>query len=322
VSKGTQIYPGAKLDLFFGNGQYSGSDMEVNTSLLHTTEGMTLVNYSQGAVAPTGTMVPDFDRQILVMHQHFNIDESARALVNKAGGVETNTNNVCQWELVGTCDPATKLRWEKAGHTAGKDFIYWPEAPTWALDEVAKLHAWLNINHGIPLTSSVKWKAYPSSYGTSNGVRLSNTEWNNFRGICGHQHAPENVHGDPGDINIAYILSHALAIVGGTPKPSAPVVTKPTVDLSQLIHAFKVDPGAKQGHQTYPEGVKIVEKALYARGYLAKTYAFDGSAGKLTVEAYRALQKHYGYTGKDADGIPGEASLTKLGKSAGFTVVK
>src|SRR5215471_17719630 len=48
--------------------------------------------------------------------------------------------------------------------------------------------------------------ANPSSYGTSNGVRLSGSAWNAYKGILGHQHVPENDHGDPGDINIAAIM--------------------------------------------------------------------------------------------------------------------
>lgn len=315
MSKGPQIYPGAKLDLFFGNGQYSGSDMEVNVALLHTTEGIGLVNYRSGAVAPTGTLVPDFANKKLVMHQHFNIDESARALVNLDGGVETNTNNICQWELVGTCDPHTKGVWEKAGHVAGKDFIYWAEAPTWALDEVAKLLAWLNSNHQVPLTSEVGWKAYPDSYGTNNGVRMSFSKWNAFKGVCGHQHVPENLHGDPGLINIKYLLDHAKAIVNGTDKPALPVV-KPTVDVSNAIRAFEDFP-----HHSAIGSITHIQEALKKLGLY--TWHLDGIAGPTTKAAYKSYQKHLGYSGADADGIPGETSLTKLSRTTGlFIVVK
>jgi len=38
-------------------------------------------------------------------------------------------------------------------------------------------------------------------------VRLSNAEWRVYTGWCGHQHAPSrNTHGDPGAINIAFLL--------------------------------------------------------------------------------------------------------------------
>jgi peptidoglycan hydrolase-like protein with peptidoglycan-binding domain len=48
----------------------------------------------------------------------------------------------------------------------------------------------------------------------------------------------------------------------------------------------------------------------------------DGSFGTKTISAYAAWQRHLGYAGTAADGIPGRASLTKLGARTGlFTVV-
>jgi hypothetical protein len=69
-------------------------------------------------------------------------------------------------------------------------------------------------------------------------------------------------------------------------------------------------------------GTNLVEAALVRLGYLAKTYAGDGSFGSTTVKAYAAWQRHLGYTGTDANGIPGSTSLSQLGKNTGlFTVV-
>lgn len=106
------------------------------------------------------------------------------------------------------------------------------------------------------------------------------------------------------------------------PKPSTPAkpAAKPTVDLSELIRAAKLDTKAAQGHQTYAAGVKLVEKALKAEGYLAAKYAGDGSYGTTTIEAYKKWQKALGYKGTDADGIPGLTSLTRLGAKHGFGV--
>ena len=105
------------------------------------------------------------------------------------------------------------------------------------------------------------------------------------------------------------------------PKPPAP---KPapmlTVDLSRIILAARTDPGAAQGHQTYANGVRVVEAALKSAGLLPSKYASDGSFGSTTVTAYRNWQLKLGYRGSDADGIPGLASLTKLGKKYGFAV--
>lgn len=106
---------------------------------------------------------------------------------------------------------------------------------------------------------------------------------------------------------------------GQYPRPSAP--QKPHVSLSHLVAAARTDPKAKQGHTTHPTDVRIVEAALKAEGYLPSKYAGDGSFGSKTVLAYAAYQRHLGYVGAAADGIPGKTSLTKLGARHGFTVV-
>ncbi|MFE7727358.1 hypothetical protein ACFU5D_16385 [Streptomyces anthocyanicus] len=219
---GPQKIPGASQSYFFGTGQYSGSAMEVNCGVVHTTEGMSLTSYSSGAVAPNVTGVPDIKNRKIRWYQHFDVDESARALMNRSGGVETNTANVFQIELVGTCDDSKKTTW--SGKKAGVDYLHWPTAPDWALAEVAWLVRWLNANHGIPLTCVSNWLAYgkdsrrpgvtPASYG-ANPARMSMSAWRSFTGWCGHQHVPENDHGDPGSLNFARVI--AIAKGGQTP---------------------------------------------------------------------------------------------------------
>jgi hypothetical protein len=119
----------------------------------------------------------------------------------------------------------------------------------------------------------------------------------------------------------------AWAAKGAPPKPPVPKPptpkppVKPHVDLSNLIAAAKADPKAKQGHTTHAADVRLVEAALRAEGLLASKYAGDGSFGTTTLTAYAAWQRHLGYKGADANGIPGKASLTKLGAQHGFTVV-
>ncbi|MGW6754536.1 GH25 family lysozyme [Streptomyces sp. NPDC055006] len=103
-------------------------------------------------------------------------------------------------------------------------------------------------------------------------------------------------------------------------EPAKPKPAKPVVDLSDIMRAAKNDPTAPQGHQTYSAGVKIVEAALKAAGYLAAKYASDGSYGTTTIDAYKKWQRKLGYKGADADGIPGTTSLTRLGAKHGFGV--
>lgn len=103
-----------------------------------------------------------------------------------------------------------------------------------------------------------------------------------------------------------------------TPKPGP--APKPVCDLSNVIAAALYDPKAPQGHGLHAADTKLVEAALRAEGHLPAKYASDGSFGSLTRDAYKLWQKACGYSGSAADGIPGKASLTKLGAKHGFTV--
>lgn len=280
---GPQKIPGALLDLFFGDSRYSGSDMEVNTGLLHTTEGATLVDYDSGAVAPNVTLVPDFAARRLVAHQHYDVDESARALVNAPGGVQTNTLNVFQIELVGTCDPATHARWT----SQGVQHIYWPDPPDWAVRDLAWLMRWLHDEHGIPLTGVAEWMPYPASYGATR-VRMSFDQWTNFSGWCGHQHAPENVHGDPGALPFARFL--AVATGAAAPTPNASEEDPMPYTLEQIAGAVWDQPivdvatGAKKTPATvmaWMDKVHNTQTEIVTRQIAATTAAITALATQL-----------------------------------------
>lgn len=192
-------YPGANRSQWFG-GRYPGSPMRPNVALLHTTEGTSWPSYAGGATTPHLTLMPNHARRRLDVRQHLPLERSARALQNDAGGVETNTANVVQIELVGT-----------SRTDAGGPGMCWPQAPDWALEELGEVLATLHtLFPAIPLHSSVKWVAYPASYGERASQRLSGQEWRTFRGVCGHQHVPENDHGDPGALPIGKVIAAAL----------------------------------------------------------------------------------------------------------------
>lgn len=209
---GPQKYPGASTAHWYGN-KYPGSAMETNVIVWHSTEGFSLPTYGGGASAPTFTAVPDFDAKRLRWYQHFDFDASARALVNRSGGVETNTLNVAQVEVVGTCDSRHAKTW--SGRKAGTGYLYMGDLPEWVIRDLGAFCKWAHDKHGVPLSSGVTFKAYPNSYG-SNGVRMSGAKWSSFRGHCGHQHVPENDHGDPGAFPMAAILTAAK---GGNTAP-------------------------------------------------------------------------------------------------------
>jgi len=207
---GPQRYPGANRDHWYQD-KFGGAVMEVNVVVLHTTEVRSLPGYEGGASAPNLTAVPDLAAKKLKWYQHFDIDVSSRALANLAGGVETNTLNVCQAELVGTCDPKIHAKWQDAGLA----HLYWPQAPEWALREVARFLAWMNTEHGVPLRGPSLWPPYPKSAKNGGGQRMTGAQWNAFKGVCGHMHVPENEHGDPGAIDFEGLITFAKEALEG-----------------------------------------------------------------------------------------------------------
>jgi hypothetical protein len=230
MSTGPQRFPGASAAYWYQD-DYPGDAQEVNVVVLHTTEGRTLSDYQGGAVAPNLTAVPDFAAKKLKWFQHFDFDTSSRALRNLKGGVETNTMNVSQVELVGTCDPATHREWGSSPH------IYWPEAPDWALRDVAQFLAWAHAQHGVPLTGPSSWLPYPTSAGAS-AARMSFAQWEVFKGVCGHMHVPENDHGDPGAIDFDRILELANAILNPQTTPPS---EENDVTLQKVYEANPID---------------------------------------------------------------------------------
>jgi hypothetical protein len=132
----------------------------------HDTETNGLPSYSTGYF-PNMTIMSDRP------YQHIPADRAARAFRNESGGVQTNRWNIFQIEIVGWVNKITFRS------------IY---------RDVAQ---WLKEVRGCPLTCTVDWLSYDSSYGNSR-VRLSGSEWLNYSGHLGHMHVPENAHGDPG----------------------------------------------------------------------------------------------------------------------------
>lgn len=243
------------------SGRYPGSKMKPNVIVVHSTEGMTWPGYNSGATAPTFTVKPNFRQQTIEVRQHFPADTSARALENRPGGVQTNTLNAIQIELIGTCDPATHKRWGQAQH------IYMPEAPDWYLKALTDLFNWIHDTYNaVPLKDAAPrgWKAYPSSYGNSK-ARLTGKEWENAYGILGHQHVPENSHGDPGNFPIGRLL-HFLGQkpepTTPKPNPTPPIVKKTKFGRHISINTQGNDGGT--GTRTFKTRIKQIVKDVVA----------------------------------------------------------
>lgn len=199
------------------NDDYPGSLMtltaETMVAVVHTTETIGWPGYSGGATAPNYTGMPPLAGISSGQWRgHFPDERSSRALRNLSGGVETNTLNSVQLELIGTCDPANAKSWKGEGkYFAGKDYVYWPNASDAQLKWLAGILADFHLRHGLKLQAP-KFVAYPESYGTGY-PRLSFSAWRAFAGVLGHQHVPENLHGDPGAINMPRVLMFAQQLV-------------------------------------------------------------------------------------------------------------
>lgn len=216
---------------WFSDSYGSATWAHPEVGVIHSTETTGWPGYKSGASAPNYTARPNIAARTLEWRAHFEDEESSRALVNLAGGVETNTARAIQVELIGTCDPRHRTSWAGAGKSlAGRDYLYLPDAPAWYLEALAAFVRDMHTRHGIPMVSPLTWRAYPSSYGAS-PVRMSHASWRAFRGWCGHQHVPENTHGDPGNFAMGRVLELAR---GTTTLPTTPTPT-PTWEDTEML---------------------------------------------------------------------------------------
>lgn len=118
------------------------------------------------------------------------------------------------------------------------------------------------------------------------------------------------------------VLATAAAITAGAAIATPANAALPLVDMEMVLLAAQLDPpkpntGLTPGAASH---VTEVERALNAKGLLASG-SIDGHYGTSTVSAYAAWQRSLGYTGIDANGIPGPSSLTALGQNR-YTVTR
>lgn len=220
------LYPAAdhNSQWFADNfGQWSPMALSAPVLVLHTTEGFSWPGYNgNGNIAPTATIWHGHG-----VRQHFNISQPARALVNLPGGSDTDSQGDIQFELVGTCDPSKK----------NSGMLYWPEATDEDMTELVDFVVWLHNEWGLKLQSTVTWVAYPGSYGDTMGQRLSTAEWIAYEGILGHEHVPENLHGDPGLFPIQRLFDLCNAKLGkvATVPAQQPQNTNPNVGYDTVL---------------------------------------------------------------------------------------
>lgn len=129
----------------------------------------------------------------------------------------------------------------------------------------------------------------------------SRTVWQDKGGHFGHGHVPGNSHWDPGAIDTTVVPGKAVAQPA---TPSSPAPAKP---------AYEPFPGATFFHAgRHSPIVTAMGRRLTAEGCGAYRSGPGPNWTNADRESYRRWQKKLGYTGADADGIPGKASWDKL----------
>lgn len=114
---------------------------------------------------------------------------------------------------------------------------------------------------------------------------------------------------------VAAALLASLTGASGVPAAqAADARALPSVNMEAVVKAAQIDPRRSDDELTpgAKAGVLLVERALRDRGLLAAKWV-DGYFGSTTVAAYAKFQKSLGYTGLSVNGLPGKASLAKLG---------
>lgn len=115
-------------------------------------------------------------------------------------------------------------------------------------------------------------------------------------------------------------VAAAQAAPSAPSAPAAQSAALATVNMEAVVKAAQIDP--RRPDHTYTAGAKDsvlrVEQALAAKKLLDAKWV-DGYFGSQTITAYTKYQRSLGYTGLDANGLPGKSSLVKLG-SGRFTV--
>lgn len=110
----------------------------------------------------------------------------------------------------------------------------------------------------------------------------------------------------------AVVLAACAAVAVPVAPSAASAAALPAVDMALVEVAAQVE--GRYGNQ--PElgddpSTRLVQDALADRG---QTVTVDGWYGRGTTAAYAAYQRSLGYTGLDANGLPGSGSLTRLGE--------
>ena len=172
-------------------GSYTGVPWRV---VLHTTETTGVPGYNGGGSAPHLTYQPSSRHWT----QHTDLGVAARALRNLDGGVQTNRANALQVEIV--CYSDRNIAEDSSSR------LWVGDLDVLAYDDLRAFIDWTAHEYGVH-------KFWPGeqalSYSQANaaGFRMSGSAWEDFSGVCGHQHVPENDHWDPGALDWEQLMT-------------------------------------------------------------------------------------------------------------------
>jgi hypothetical protein len=167
------ICPFATFDQISGGlGAFAGGPFKI---VHHTTEGSTYAG-ARSAFA-SNKSDPHFTVEGDRIFQHIDTAQTARALRNAPGGVQTNRDSAVQIEVVGFAGRAKDVTTLKA---------------------VARLCRWIEGQHGV----AQRWPNGAPRVSTNGrdpgGHNRNATTWDAEGGHYGHSQVPENTHWDPG----------------------------------------------------------------------------------------------------------------------------
>ncbi|MEV7781671.1 peptidoglycan-binding protein [Kitasatospora sp. NPDC088351] len=219
--------------------------------------------------------------------QLFPADSRSKSLVDAPGGTRTNRAGRVVIQIEAVFFPYCRYN--------GQVYARLTDTPCAGWD---RLHAWIS-GWGVP-------DVWPMGRPVDFTAHRDEGVWETRGGWYGHSQVPENDHTDPG--------SWPDFTPGSPPSPPAPGQTPARYQVT--IN------GLPYGYGAHGDQVTEVGRALVAAGFGSH---YQQGPGPDWTDAdtlnYQDYQRSLGFSGSDADGVPGETSLRRLlGTLPGGTV--
>jgi hypothetical protein len=179
--------------------------------------------------------------------QFFPLDRAAVTLRDLAGGIRTNRAGarVVQIELV--------------GHADSLGVEYTDADWRWFADVLREI----SRQAGIPYVFHPQWISYPAG---GRSVRMTGADYTAFTGWLGHQHVPENDHGDPGLIRLDLLTATPTDPTPEDPMPPIVIYDNTTPDGPERAQWLINDSGRKVHLNGWQHQV-LLDAGARPRGY-------------------------------------------------------